>query len=151
MFIGEYTHALDAKGRVSVPRDFREVLRVRYSEPLVITRGLHGHCLWGFPAEVWEELVRKLMGTGGMGSTRALDLQRWLLSRAAQCHLDKAGRVLLTPKLRKHAQIERDVCFVGLGSRIELWHPALWEEAADKLDDDESALALLSAMAELGL
>ncbi len=150
MFTGEYTHTLDAKGRISVPADIRDVLRVRYDGQLVITKALLGRCLWAFPYSEWAALAQKIAGVG-VGNRQLIKLKRRLFPAARTCPVDKAGRILLPEQLRHYAGVERDATFVAVGKYIEIWRPDLWEQEADSLDDDESTDALLETMAELGL
>lgn len=150
MFTGEYRHTVDGKGRISVPSDIREILRVQYDGHLVITKALLGRCLWAFPQVEWTGLAQKIAGVG-VGNRQLIKLKRRLFPAARTCPVDRAGRILVPESLRQHAGIEREATFVAVGKYIELWRPDLWAEEADSLDDDESTDALLETMAELGL
>lgn len=115
MFVGEYSHNIDAKGRIIMPSKLREQL----GEQFMITRGFEG-CLAVYPMEAWEKFVEKLtMLPTNQKSTRYL--QRELLSGAAEAEPDKQGKVLITPSHRKYAELSKEVVIIGVGTRVEIW------------------------------
>lgn len=115
MFVGEYSHNIDAKGRIIIPAKLREQLGGQF----MITRGFEG-CLAVYPMEAWEKLVEKLaMLPTNQKSARFL--QRELLSGAAEAEPDKQGKVLITPPHRVHAALTKDVVIIGVGTRVEIW------------------------------
>ena len=116
MFMGEYNHTVDAKGRLIVPSKFREQL----GDEFVITKGLD-NCLFVYDNSEWAALEEKL---------------RFLLGSAATCEVDKQGRILLPSVLREFAGIGKDAVLVGVGSRIEIWNKDKWMEA-NTFDDME--------------
>jgi len=122
MFMGEYQHTIDNKGRVSIPSKFREEL----GEVFVITKGLD-NCLFVYPMEEWNRLEQKLKS---LPFTRAdaRAFARFFFSGAVECELDKQGRVLLPQVLREHARIKKDVVIIGVSTRIEIWAKEVWEE-----------------------
>ncbi len=151
MFTGEFKHALDEKGRVSVPAGMRNVLRGRYDcEEIVVTRSLHGTCLWGFPHREWEALAQRI-AESGLGAVDNVQLKRKFFPAARECPIDKAGRVLIPEELRKHAGIGGDAVFLGMGKYVEIWDPALWAEESKRLDDEDTATHLLETLGKLGL
>ena len=121
MFMGEYNHTVDAKGRLIVPSRFREQL----GEEFVITKGLDN---W----TALEEKLRSLPLTNAAGRK----FSRFLLGSAATCEVDRQGRILLPSVLREFAGIEKDAVLVGVGSRIEIWNKDKWAEA-NTFDDME--------------
>lgn len=143
MLIGTYNHAADAKGRVFVPSKWRDDL----GEAFFLTKGL-GKCLLGMPRTSWEALYERL-GALPMTNAEAARFTRLILGNAHDVEMDKQGRVLLPPNLRAYAQIERDVAFVGVGSRIEIWDAALWEQYNDSMQEEYEEV--LAKMAELGI
>ncbi len=138
MFMGEYTHGVDEKGRFIMPSKFREKL----GKEFVITRGVEC-CLHIYTKEEWDALVMKLEALpGNKKSTR--DLKRYLLGGAVECEIDKQGRCLIAPKLRAFAKIGPEVKIVGIGSTLEIWDSGVWEEynSQDDLDLEEMAESL---------
>ena len=129
MFMGEYNHSIDAKGRIIVPAKFREEL----GDEFVVTLGLDG-CLFLYPNAEWEEFVAQLKQLPG--NRQARQLQRYFLAGAVNCEVDKQGRILLPAVLREFAGIEKDAVLVGVGSRIEIWSKDKWMEA-NTFDDME--------------
>lgn len=141
MFMSEYSHSIDAKGRVIVPAKFREEL----GETFVVTQGLDG-CLFVFPNEEWKNFEEKLK-TLPMANKDARKFVRFFLAGAALAEVDKQGRILLPAVLRQFAGLEKDVVLVGVGSRVEIWDKKRWEECTSFDDMDEIA----EHMADLGL
>ena len=121
MFMGEYQHGLDTKGRLIIPAKFREEL----GEGAVITRGLD-NCLFLFPKEEWAILEGKLK-TLPLTKGDARQFVRFLFSGATECEMDKQGRIILPPNLREFALIQKDAVVIGVSSRIEIWSKERWE------------------------
>lgn len=122
MFIGEYHHTLDAKGRMFVPSKFREEL----SETFIVTLGLD-NCLFAFSAEEFERLKLKLDALP-ISNKDARQFARFFFAGACECETDKQGRIMIPAKLRSYAQLEKDVTVVGVSTRLELWNSQKWEE-----------------------
>ena len=141
MFMSEYSHSIDAKGRVIVPAKFREEL----GETFVVTQGLDG-CLFVFPNEEWKNFEEKLK-TLPMANKDARKFVRFFLAGAALAEVDKQGRILIPSVLREFADITKDAVLIGVGSRVEIWSKERWEGTATYEDMDEIA----EHMAELGL
>ena len=133
MFMGEYSHTIDSKGRLIIPAKFRECM----GESFVVTQGLDG-CLFGYADEAWKALEQKVMNLP-LSSERARKFSRFILGSAVQAEIDKQGRILLPPKLRNVAHLTKDVVLVGLGDRIEIWNKELWEEKSTYEDTAELA------------
>lgn len=121
MFMGTYDHSIDAKGRVIVPAKFREEL----GDSFVVTLGLDG-CLFVYPQEDWEDFVKQLRELPG--SKEARKLQRYFMAGAASCELDKQGRTLIPANLREKAGLEKDIVFVGVMGKVEIWSKERWAE-----------------------
>ena len=132
MFMGEYNHSIDAKGRIIVPAKFREEL----GDEFVVTLGLDG-CLFLYPNAEWEEFVAQLKQLPG--NRQARQLQRYFLAGAVNCEVDKQGRILIPAKLREHAKLEKEVVFV--------WSKEQWD-ANNDFGDVES---IAENMSELGI
>lgn len=140
MFMGEYNHSIDAKGRIIVPAKFREEL----GDEFVVTLGLDG-CLFLYPNAEWEEFVAQLKQLPG--NRQARQLQRYFLAGAVNCEIDKQGRILIPAKLREHAKLEKEVVFVGVLGKIEIWSKEQWD-ANNDFGDVES---IAENMSELGI
>ncbi|MBP2639508.1 MAG: cell division protein MraZ [Firmicutes bacterium] len=120
MFMGEYQHNVDSKGRVILPAKFRELL----GEMFVATKGLD-RCLFIYPKEEWTILEEKLKKLP-LAKQEARAFVRFFFSGAAELEFDKQGRVLLPNNLRDYAGLEKDIVVVGVSSRIEIWDKQAW-------------------------
>lgn len=120
--MGEYEHTLDSKGRLFIPAKFREDL----GETFVATRGLD-NCVFVYPMDEWEALELKLKALP-LTKADARSFVRFFFSGAAECQLDKQGRIMLPTNLRTYARLEKDVVVIGVSNRVELWSKASWEE-----------------------
>ena len=135
MFMGEYSHTIDAKGRIIVPVKFRESL----GDNFVVTKGLD-NCLFVYTKEDWQKIEEKLR-TLPLTNKDARKFTRFFLAGAAEMEVDKQGRILIPSVLREFAALEKDVVFVGVGSRIEIWNRAGWDESISGYDDDMDEVA----------
>lgn len=121
MFMGEYQHTLDTKGRLIIPARFREEL----GEKFVVTRGLD-NCLFVYPLSEWSILEEKLKSLP-LTKADARRFVRFLFSGATECQLDKQGRINLPVNLRQYAHIDKDVVVIGVSTRVEIWASEVWE------------------------
>ncbi|MBM7565698.1 MraZ protein [Paenibacillus sacheonensis] len=121
MFMGEYQHSIDDKGRIIIPAKFREQL----GDQFVITRGLD-NCLFVYPLSEWSQLEQKLKSLPMMKSD-ARAFSRFFFSGATECELDKQGRVNLPNTLCEYAKLERDCIVLGVSNRVEIWSKPIWE------------------------
>jgi len=143
MFMGEYQHGLDAKGRLIIPAKFREEL----GEGAVITRGLD-NCLFLFPKAEWTILEEKLK-TLPLTKRDARQFVRFLFSGATECELDKQGRINIPQNLREFASIEKDAVVIEVSSRVEIWSKERWESYVD--DAQESFEEIAENIVDLGI
>lgn len=127
MFMGQYEHTIDAKGKTVVPVQYRQSL----GDTFVITRGLDG-CLFLYPLQEWQVFVDKLQALPSDQKTRKL--QRQFLSKAMEVTPDKQGRILIPSLLRDKAGLVKDIVFVGMMNRIEIWDKARLEAEEDEED-----------------
>ncbi|ACB84878.1 division/cell wall cluster transcriptional repressor MraZ [Natranaerobius thermophilus] len=121
MFMGEFRHSLDSKGRVIVPAKFRKGL----GDNFVATRGLD-NCIFVYPMNEWkvlEEKIRQLPLT----KSDARAFSRFFLSGASECELDKQGRISLPSNLRDYAALQKDVVIIGVSNRVEIWSQEKWD------------------------
>ena len=133
MFRGRYEHTIDAKGRISIPSKFREVLAKKYDDRLVITN--FDHCLVAFPYEEWSLLEQKV-GTFSLMKKETSAFFRFFYSSAMDCDIDKQGRLLIPQTLRDYAGLQKDVVLVGEGKRIEIFAKERWLEEARKIEEN---------------
>ena len=133
MFMGEYNHTLDEKGRLIIPSRFREEL----GNEFVVTKGLDG-CLFAYANDEWQVLEDKLRALP-LTNKDARAFARFMLAGAAQVEIDKQGRILLPQVLRTFAGLNKDVVLLGIASRIEIWNRDKWEAAALEADGEELA------------
>jgi MraZ protein len=133
VFRGRYEHTIDAKGRISIPSKFREVLSKKYDDRLVITN--FDHCLVAFPYEEWSFLEQKV-GTFSLMKKETSAFFRFFYSSAMDCDIDKQGRLLIPQTLRDYAGLQKDVVLVGEGKRIEIFAKERWLEEARKIEEN---------------
>jgi MraZ protein len=134
MFSGEYEHTVDEKGRLTIPAKFRAGL----AEGLFVTRGLDG-CLFVFPPSAWRVLSEKVANLPLSQSSARL-FSRMIYS-GIECKLDRQGRILLSPALREHADIESEVVITGVNSRLEIWSKKRWQEQTIKMEEESGSMA----------
>ena len=135
MFIGEYQHTIDPKGRIIMPSRFREGL----GEKFVITKGLDG-CLFVYSSEEWSNLENKLK-TLPLTNKDARAFIRFFFSGAAECEVDKQGRILIPSTLREFANLEKELVITGVSTRIEIWSKDKWEAYNDDSGMDADTIA----------
>ncbi|NLO20538.1 MAG: division/cell wall cluster transcriptional repressor MraZ [Syntrophomonadaceae bacterium] len=143
MFLGEYQHALDNKGRITIPSRFRELLGERF----VATKGLD-NCIFLYPQEEWKSIEEKLHALP-LTRSDVRSFVRFFFSGAAELELDKQGRTVLSLNLRSYAGIEKDVNVIGVGSRIEIWASDKWESYNQNAEASYEVIA--ENMIDLGI
>ncbi len=144
MFMGEYNHSIDPKGRLIVPSKLRDEL----GEKFVVARGMES-CLFVYAMDKWMKIVEKLNGQN-ITNESVRKFQRQFIGGAHDCELDKQGRVLLPPILRTYAGIVKDAVFIGAGDRIEIWSAERWQ-AELEAEGDLNTLATNLEVAGLGI
>ena len=135
MFMGEYNHTVDAKGRLIIPAKLREDL----GDSFVICNGLEG-CPFVYSQEEWNKFVAELESLPRMNKDARI-FKRYFFGSESQGSFDKQGRVLVPPSLRKNAHLEKVVVLVGVQDRVEIWDKALWEEKNQISEEDLDAIA----------
>jgi len=143
MFIGEYQHSIDLKGRLIIPSKFRDNLGYEF----VMTKGLD-NCLFVYPKDEWDVLENKLK-TLPLTNKDARAFIRFFFAGAAECTLDKQGRVLIPPNLREHSKLDKDAVVIGVATRMEIWSKEEWVRYNE--DDSLSYENIAERMAELGI
>ena len=122
MFMGEYHHSIDDKGRLIIPSKFRTEL----GDKFVITRGIE-NCLFAYPIERWETIVHKLESLP-FTKKDARNFTRFFLSGATVAEFDKQGRINITSPLIEYAGIKKECVIIGTGDRLEIWAKDAWED-----------------------
>ncbi len=135
MFMGEYQHSVDAKGRLIVPSKFREDL----GNTFVITRGLD-NCLFGYPMDEWRKLEEKLKELP-MTKKDARAFARFFFSGATEVEIDKQGRINIPSTLATYAKIEKECVVLGVSSKIEIWAKEAWESYFNEAEDSFNEIA----------
>lgn len=138
VLLGEYNYAVDSKGRLNFPAKFRE----KMGQMFIVTKWLD-NCLVAFPQEEWERMDA-LLEEKGMLKPR--QVKRFLYAYACEVEPDKQGRILLSPSLRAHAGLTKDVTIIGVGRYAEIWDTAAWHKAEQELDSAH----VEAAMEEMG-
>lgn len=142
MFLGEFTHSLDSKGRLTIPSKFRDKL----VQGLVVTRNPAGGCLLLMPLDEWGAVADRVSRLP-LTDRRSALLRRALFSAAEDLKPDRQGRVLISQRLRDYAGIAGDIVIAGMNTHIELWDPQAWsEQVLAPLDSDEIDEDLFAAL-----
>jgi MraZ protein len=144
MFRGRFEHLIDSKGRLSIPSKFRETLNERYDSRLVITT--YDNCLIAYPFAEWQVLEEKVASMPEFKKDTKAFL-RFFYSSAADCAIDKLGRILVPQALRDYARLEKDVILIGALKHVEIWSKTLWEQAEAQASQEE----IVNTLERLGL
>ncbi|OEH93956.1 division/cell wall cluster transcriptional repressor MraZ [Bacillus solimangrovi] len=120
MFIGEFHHNIDQKGRLTIPVKFRDQLEGAF----IVTRGLD-QCLFGYPIEEWKVLEQKLKSLP-LTKKDARMFTRFFFSGAAEVEIDKQGRINIPAPLREYATLEKECMVIGVSGRFEIWSKDRW-------------------------
>ena len=132
MFLGEYAHTIDDKGRLTLPAKYR----IELASGVVVTRGLD-KCLFVFPMEEWKKLSEKVSALP-LTDVQAREFRRLLFSGANDAELDKQGRVLLPQYLREYAALNGNVIVAGLNTHMEIWAPEAWNTIRANIDSADN-------------
>jgi MraZ protein len=135
LFLGEFEHSIDDKGRLAIPARFRPAL----DDGLFITRGLD-RCLVIWDGDSWRAMAERVRDLNPWQAD-ARRMQRHFFSGAVQAQPDKLGRVVIPQYLRAYAGLETDVIVVGLADRVEVWARAEWERERSQAERDSADLA----------
>ncbi|WHY79239.1 division/cell wall cluster transcriptional repressor MraZ [Neobacillus sp. WH10] len=135
MFMGEYHHSIDNKGRLIVPSKFRDEL----GDMFIITRGLD-QCLFGYPVSEWGLIEEKLKGLP-LTKKDARAFTRFFFSGATESELDKQGRINVPSPLLQYAKLEKECVILGVSNRIEIWSKQIWEDYFTQSEDSFAEIA----------
>jgi MraZ protein len=131
MFLGEFIHAIDEKGRLTIPAKFR----VDLAAGLVVTRGID-RCLAIYPLEEWNRLAERVSALP-LTDRRARAFRRLVFASAADAVPDRQGRVLIPPRLREYADLDSEVIVTGLNTYIEVWNTGGWAQERERVEGDD--------------
>jgi MraZ protein len=140
MFLNQYLHSFDDKGRLTIPSKFRELP----AEGAFVVQGLDRN-LMVLPPAVFQLLYERLMAMNLTDPTARL-LRRIILGNALRVAPDGVGRILLSPNLKEYANLKESVVFVGQGDYFEIWSPELWKEQEDQVNDAEANAQRFAAL-----
>ena len=143
MFIGEFKHNLDSKGRIAMPVKFRNKL----TGGAIITRGLD-RCLFVFGNKDWEILAQKIIALP-LSQANSRAFSRLMLAGAMDVDIDKQGRILIPDYLREYAGLKKEAVFTGLYNRIEIWDSENWKQYKTKTESQSDEIA--EKLSELGI
>ncbi|HWJ80065.1 MAG TPA: division/cell wall cluster transcriptional repressor MraZ [Niallia sp.] len=135
MFMGEYHHNVDTKGRIIVPAKFRDSL----GETFILTRGLD-RCLFGYPLSEWAIIEEKLKQLP-LTKKDARAFTRFFFSGATECEIDKQGRINIATPLFQYAQLEKECVILGVSNRIEIWDKTEWQNYFSESEDSFAEIA----------
>ena len=135
MFMGEYHHNVDTKGRIIVPAKFRDNL----GETFILTRGLD-RCLFGYPLSEWAIIEEKLKQLP-LTKKDARAFTRFFFSGATECEIDKQGRINIATPLFQYAQLEKECVILGVSNRIEIWDKTEWQNYFAESEDSFAEIA----------
>lgn len=135
MFMGEYHHTIDDKGRIIIPSKFR----VELGDKFVLTRGLE-NCLFAYPEKAWNQIVEKL---NKLPFTKkdARNFSRFFLSGATVVEFDKQGRINISSPLATYANLSKECVVIGVGDRLEIWDNEKWNQFFEENEDSMSDIA----------
>ena len=146
MFRGRFEHTVDSKGRVSIPAKFRELLAEKYDDRLILTN--FDRYLVAYPYEEWRVLEERVSSLS-MVKKEVKAFQRFFISGATECPIDKLGRVLIPPTLRDYAQLGRNAVFAGMLRKFEIWSKERWLEEIKRSEVDFEGMG--ESLADLGI
>ncbi len=129
LFLGEYDHSLDDRGRLTLPRKIRQEID---EKELVLAKGFEP-CIFGFDRESWEREAAKHLEIP-VTDSEGRKLRRYMFSGAQKADIDKLGRILLPTQLKEYASVSRDIVVIGAGDHFEIWNATKWRSYADKLE-----------------
>lgn len=127
MFLGEYEHTIDVKGRMAVPAKFR----AQMDRGAVVSKGM-GTCLSVYAVEHWEQRSNELVA--GMSSDELRDFERRIYPSASEIELDAQGRMVIPAKLRAYANLKNEVTVAGVRDHFEIWDRSAWQAYQEQLD-----------------
>ena len=136
MLLGEYTHTIDEKNRVSLPVKFRKVL----GKKVVLTPGLD-NCLFLFTEKEWQKVSSKLSENASLLSSDMRSFTRFMYGGAFEAEVDSIGRILIPDFLRERSALSGKIVMIGIQNRVEIWNEKSWKEYRTKVEKNADKLA----------
>jgi MraZ protein len=136
MFLGEYEHSIDDKGRLTLPAKFR----APFASGIVLTRGMD-RCLHAYTPDAWRALIDSRIATLDPLSPGGRQIQRFFFSAASESNLDRQGRVAIPPALARYAELGREVVVTGVNDHLEIWDRPAWRKHADEFEGSAEDVA----------
>lgn len=143
MFLGEFVHSFDEKGRLTLPAKYREVL----AGGVVVTKGIDSESLTVYPRPDWEAFAENIRGLSSTNKN-ARNFKRHIFSSASDIIPDRQGRVLISQVLREYAQLENSAVIIGVDNLLEIWNPERWAEVKAQVESESESIA--EAVGDLG-
>ncbi|MFH1562511.1 MAG: division/cell wall cluster transcriptional repressor MraZ [Nitrospirota bacterium] len=137
MFVGEYSHTIDEKGRMIMPAPYRRVLEEKGIKKIIITSGV-GNCLVAYPPEEWFRLLDKIKNIP-TAKKEVRDFIRKFCADAMECPIDEQGRLNIPPKLRDLAELTKEIVIIGVIEKMELWDKERWVEQYKSISETYEA------------
>jgi len=134
MFVGQYSHNVDNKGRLAVPAKFRNDLK-----KAVVTRGLDD-CLFLYPKKEWDEMAQKI-ASAPISKSNSRGFARFMLAGAMEVEFDKQGRIILPEYLRRFAGLKKKAVIAGVYNRLEIWDEAKWNKYNSETEKNSNSIA----------
>lgn len=134
MFMGEYNHTIDEKGRITIPSKIREQL----GEEFIITRGMD-KCLFVYPKKEWEKVIDKYKELPNTKDAR--NFMRFFLSGASISEFDKQGRINIANPLKNYAALKKECVIIGVNERLEIWDKEAWNIFLEQNEENFSDIA----------
>ena len=138
MFVGEYSHTVDPKGRVLLPAKYRDY----FGEVVYLARNID-NCITAYTAAAWAEVTNLL---NSQPKTKLRDYRRQFFSSASEVQVDSAGRILLPPNLREYAGIDKNAKIIGAGEYAEIWNEEIYDKHMSALNEDGNFEEMLNEM-----
>jgi MraZ protein len=136
MLIGEFTHTIDEKNRISLPSKFRQFM----GKKIVITPGLD-QCLFAFTQKEWEKIAGRLSENSSMLSSDMRSFSRYMFGGASEVEVDSIGRVLVPDFLKERANLKNNVVWIGVKNRLEIWNEKSWTDYKRQVEKEADGLA----------
>ncbi len=135
MFRGRFYHVMDDKGRITIPPRYREILKERHEQHLIVTN-LDGYLI-AFPQSEWE-VIEERLGQLSILDKKFRSFQRFFVSGASECPFDRQGRILVPPSLRDYAQLDKEVVLAGAVRCFEIWDRQRWDQEMARIAEMDS-------------
>ena len=148
MFRGSSFHTVDPKGRVIIPAKFREVVRAKNSEGIMVSK--MDKCLVAYPLAEWDKVESKILALAER-SEWMRRFRRTFIGSANECLFDKQERILIRPELRSYAGLEKDIVLVGVLDHFEIWSRDNWDKENEEIENDMKREEVRNEIAKLGL